>query len=211
MNRYLVLSAIVFIFLAPRLYADTDFIIPEQCIQGATGAASTDLATGGDPPIVEVSWLFTATSDKYATVTNIYTDDSKNWYVEFDAPQYDAYAIKTTYTPFLTTFQSAYYYQGPSGKVALALPVGSLLSRIWEYYNIKLGSALGDAFIEFVPDTVANDPFTMQVDGNGDITVYCYQEVFGGQAVTVYDKNHELYGTGKIQSDGTIRWDQSQQ
>ncbi|MCQ9472960.1 hypothetical protein NRB15_21675 [Pseudomonas alliivorans] len=211
MNRCLALLTIVFIFLSPRLYADTDFIIPEQCIQGATGAASDDLATGGDQPIVEVYRLFTSTPDKYATVTNVYADGSKNWYVEFDAPQYDLYAIKTSYTPFLTTYQSASYYQGASGKVALALPVGNALSRIWEYYNIKLGSALGGAFIEFAPDVVADDPFTMQVDADGDITVYCYQEVFGGQAVTVYDKDHEFYGTGIIQSDGSIRWDQSQQ
>lgn len=211
MKRYLTFLVLTILLLPPRLYADTDFIIPEQCTQGATGAASSDLATAGDPPIVEVSRLFTSTPDKYATVTNIYTDGSKNWYVEFDAPQYDTYAIKTSYTPFLTTFQSASYYQGPSGKVALALPVGTATSRIWEYYNIKLGDALGGAFIEFVPDIVADDPFTMQVDDSGDITVYCYQEIFGGQAVTVYDKNHEFYGTGKIQSDGTIRWDQSEQ
>jgi hypothetical protein len=211
MNRYLALLVVIVLFLSPQVHADTDFVIPEQCTQGATGAASSDLATGGDPPIVEVYRLFTSTPDKYATVTSIYTDSSKNWYVEFDAPQYDTYAIKTSYTPFLTTFQAASYYQGPSGKVALALPVGTAMSRIGEYYNIKLGAALSDAFIEFAPDIVADDPFTMQVDDSGDITVFCYREVFGGQAVTVYDKNHELYGTGIIQSDGTIRWDQSQQ
>ncbi|MEB0048255.1 MULTISPECIES: hypothetical protein [unclassified Pseudomonas] len=211
MKRHLTFLAFTVLLLPPRLYADTDFIIPEQCTQGATGAASSDLATAGDPPIVEVYRSNTSTPDKYATVTNIYTDGSKNWYVEFDAPQYDSYAIKASYTPFLTTYQSAYYYQGPSGKVALAVPVGTAKSRIGEYYNIKLGNALGGAFIEFVPDIVADDPFTMQVNDSGDITVYCYQEVSGGQAVTVYDKDHEFYGTGKIQSDGTIRWDQSEQ
>lgn len=211
MKRYLSLSAVILMLLSSRLYADTDFILPEQCTQGATGAASSDLATGGDPPIVEVYRAFTFTPDKYATVTNIYSDDNKHWYVEFDAPQYDSYAIKTSYTPFLTMYQSAYYYQGSSGQVALAIPESTALSKIWTGYNITLGSALANAYIEFAPDIAADDPFTMQVDGSGNIAVNCYQVTLFGQSVTVYDKNHEFYGTGTVLTDGTVRWNQSQQ
>jgi hypothetical protein len=203
MTKLLVTTALVLISNAATCRADTDFIVPEQCADGATGAASNELATDGDPPIVEVYRNSGLTNDRYATINKITKDGDKKWYVSFSAPQWDTYTIKTVYTPFLTAWQSGTYYKGPTEDVPLSLPGGRTTLRS---FTVKLGNMLGNAFIEFAPDIVADEPFTMQVDASGNITVYCYTKVFGGQSITVYNEENEFVNTGRINDDGTISW-----
>lgn len=205
MNRQIIIVSAFSLLTAHAAYADTNFNIPPQCMQQATGAASKELATDGDPPTVSIYRFGGSQNDEALSILRIQKDQNDDWYVTFTVPRDNVYTIYTEYTPFLVTYQSETFYAG-STTFLLARP-GSTNPQYptVPYLDVNLGSELPNAYIEFTAENSTVGPLTMQVDANGYIRLYCFTNSLNGQPVTVYDQNHESIGTGLLQSNGTVK------
>jgi hypothetical protein len=206
MNRQIIIATAISILTAYAAHANTNFNIPLQCTQGATGAASNTLATDGDPPAVNIYRFSGSQDQRTGSILSTYRDEKNNWFVTFTVPQTDYYTIYTEYTPFLVTYQSEAYYQGQTYQRPLAQPGQIRESLTVASFDVNLGSELPNAYIEFTADISTVGPLTMQVDANGLIRLYCYTIEPNGQPITVYDQNYEFVGTGVLNDNGRVTW-----
>ncbi|WP_233968913.1 hypothetical protein [Pectobacterium polaris] len=212
MNNNLFYSAmILLVFISSSASAVPNFVVPGWCsTYGVTDAPSDETATDGDEPVVEV--YFTPEDDSgEIAITNIkiYATADNVWLVQFEAPYEGHYNINTSYTAFLTTYQSYQVLEkGITGIIPLSLPGSdnntTHLPRL--IINVKNGQiTYPKSFIEFLPDYNGADPFTMQADENGQAIVFCIDMNFAIY-VTVYDSNHVYVGSGLLGEDGTIHF-----
>lgn len=198
-------------FAASNIALATDFIAPSNCSSVTpTGGASSDLATEGDPPVVEMYLPRWTTGNVPAEILAIQRDStSGDWQIYAYAPAGGQYYIQTVYTPFLQTFQTIDMNKGESKYITLArLTNGTSGHPTASSLEVNIGSKYAGGFAEFSASVDDSEPFTMQLDQSGKVMVYCLAYNVNGYPVTVYNAEHEFVGTGEIGSTGTITWDQ---
>lgn len=211
MKMSLYLLTILIAFAASNAAFATDFIAPSNCGSVTpTGGASSDLATEGDPPVVEMYLPRWTTGNVPAEVLAIQRDStSGDWQIYAYAPAGGQYYIQAVYTPFLQTFQTIDMKNGESKYITLArLTNGTPGHPTASSLEVNIGSKYAGGFVEFAASIGASEPFTMQLDQSGKVMVYCLAYNVNGYPVTVYNAEHEFVGTGEIGSTGAITWDQ---
>ncbi|QOL15205.1 hypothetical protein [Dickeya dianthicola] len=188
----------------------TDFNMPSNCLEypPPTGGASSDLATDGDPPIVDMYIPFFSVPNVPAEILSFRRGGDGNWQIAVNAPQTGNYYIQTVYTPFLQTFQQQYLQIGNSNWITLSSPTnGTSGHSTMPSLQATIGQKYANGFVEFSASVESAQPFSMGLDGNGNVTVYCVAFNPNGFPVTVYDADRNFVGTGAMGVSGTIVWD----
>lgn len=173
-----------------------NFQVPKQC-ERVTGA---DGAEAGEPPVVTITYKGMEVPESVAPPT--YDSSSKIWSATVRFPEIPdtatPFLVTTTYTPFLQSYVAVFYRPGPNGEQNLKLEPPSfnnqqiLATAQISVTDQQSGAKLPGAYLEMAPDFGGSSPYTMQADGNGLVTIYCFTSYVGGNPATILDQNHNL-------------------
>ncbi|MCC9622858.1 hypothetical protein LPB41_14280 [Thalassospira sp. MA62] len=204
------IRAVIAVFLlsiTPAL-AEVNFIVPDGCTQGVTGAGEEN-ASDEWAPIVQITYQKSPLRKRYVTPDSVYRNLDGTWSARFFAPADKTYFFVTTYTPFLQSYNA---FDFNSGQAIVHLPFAAYQGSYHPLYTLfdSLSLTIADsseepiagAFVEIAPDFQGSGPYTVQAAQDGSISINCFDYAAGRNFITVYGPDHDFLYSGTIEITG---------
>lgn len=190
MMKFILLISTI-IVTAPA-YA-VNFNVPDACTDGVTGI---DGASDGDMPVLWVSYNTGAQTKTVLTSAGVQVDDDKEWSKVVTFPKANTtYLLVSTYSPFLQSYDTIQLGSTSTLTRTVGLPAPGYINghgaQLHSSYKITItdenDDPIANGFMEMAPEFPGSGPYLAELDGNGQVTIYCYTSQSLGNPVTIFD------------------------